>query len=53
VEFLSHTIGLPWVDMGTTVTFATYFHRLTKAETADIKRSFFQLKGKWNEKGRA
>lgn len=23
VEILSHTIGLPWVDMGTTVTFAT------------------------------
>jgi hypothetical protein len=37
---LRHTIGSPWVDEGTTVTFATYFHRLTKAETADIKRVF-------------
>ena len=23
VEILSHTIGLPWVDVGTTVTFTT------------------------------
>jgi hypothetical protein len=36
VEILSHTIGSPWVDEGATVTFATEFHRLTKAESADI-----------------
>ena len=35
VEILSHTIESPWVDERTTVTFATYFHRLMKAETAD------------------
>lgn len=29
-----------------------YVHRLTKAETSDIKRLNFQLKGKRNEKGR-
>ena len=34
MEILSHTNGSPWVDEGTTVTFATKFHRLTKAETA-------------------
>ena len=28
-------------------------HRLSKVETSDLKRSNFQLKGKWNEKGRA
>ena len=36
MEILSHTNGSPWVDEGTTVTFATEFHQLPKAETADL-----------------
>ena len=27
-------------------------HRLTKVEMGDLRDQFFQLKGKWNEKGR-
>ena len=57
VEILSHTIGSPWVDEGTTVTFATEFHWLTKGETADdIIFSFsskigLSVKGKVIERG--
>ena len=40
VAFLSHTNGLPWEDEGTTVTFATYFYRLPKAEKTELEVVF-------------